>query len=371
MMRLQSPLNRILPLLGLAALLLLGGCATTYRSLISEDSVPILAALKAQAAKYPSHTEFFDTEYLNQPTLRIALHVTGNQQNAKERVMVLIHGVLADSESWRFLRGDLAKDYRMLMVDMPGAGKSDRPDPDLIGGSAPTVTADRIAQTLIVYLKKLPDAKITLVAHSFGGLVAIRLLTNPALRARYESLIKKIDRVILFSPADAELLNPMPEFQHLSTLSPFTVALANLFGTAPEILAKAERNAWPDPDMALREEADKRLAMISDPATLRAFQAAYRDTVVRSNGRPDWEKIDQRTGDYANLKDVPCLIVWGARDQTLPVAMGYKLAAQLPSAKLHVVPGLMHSIHVQNPQLASHIIRSFDQTGTTDFLKSK
>jgi pimeloyl-ACP methyl ester carboxylesterase len=364
-------LNRKLPLLSIAILLLLGGCASTYDSLISEDNVPALAALKAEAAKFPDQVEFVDTQYPNLPTVRMALHITGNEEKANERVMVLVHGVLADHESWRFVRGVLAKDYRMLMVDLPGAGESERPAPDPVGAFAPVITADRVAQTLSHYLKKLPEAKITLVAHSFGGLLAIRLLSNPELRSRYESLIERIDRVILFAPADAENINPMPALQRLSTMSTCNVALLNMIGAGREILAKATRDGVPDPDMALREDADKRLAMISDPATLRVMQAGYRDTIVRIDGRSDWQKIEERTADYSNFKNIPCLIVWGSRDPTLPVSMGHKLAAQLPSAKLHIVPGQMHSIHIQKPILASHFIRSFDQSGTTDFLNEK
>jgi len=72
-----------------------------------------------------------------------------------------------------------------------------------------------------------------------------------------------------------------------------------------------------------------------------------------------------------NVKDIPFLIVWGARDATLPLAMGYKLEAQIPAAKLLVVPNQMHSIHIENPPLAVRIIREFDQSGSMPALGLK
>ncbi|MCI0637277.1 MAG: alpha/beta hydrolase, partial [Actinobacteria bacterium] len=60
-----------------------------------------------------------------------------------------------------------------------------------------------------------------------------------------------------------------------------------------------------------------------------------------------------------------CLIIWGSRDETLPVSMGYKLAAQLPRARLVVVPGCMHSVHLEEPVFSTHAIRAVTESGDT------
>ena len=45
--------------------------------------------------------------------------------------------------------------------------------------------------------------------------------------------------------------------------------------------------------------------------------------------RPDWERVECLTQEYTGI-DEPCLIVWGGRDEVLPVSMGYKLAEEIP-----------------------------------------
>ena len=98
--------------------------------------------------------------------------------------------------------------------------------------------------------------------------------------------------------------------------------------------------------------------MLTQRDTRLALQAVFTQTVPMRDGRPDWPAIHSVVADYANV-DVPCLIVWGARDETLPVAMGFKLAAQLPNAQLHVVPDCMHSVHLEDPVLCANLIRDF------------
>jgi hypothetical protein len=60
----------------------------------------------------------------------------------------------------------------------------------------------------------------------------------------------------------------------------------------------------------------------------------------------------------------PCLIVWGARDETLPLSMGYKLQAQLPDAALIVIHDTKHSMQLERPRLSSSILREFIESGT-------
>ena len=74
--------------------------------------------------------------------------------------------------------------------------------------------------------------------------------------------------------------------------------------------------------------------------------------------RPDWDRIEELVADYDNVR-VPCLIVWGARDETLPASMGYKLQAQLPDAWLWVVGESKHWLPLERPTFTANTIRAF------------
>src|SRR5262245_4576127 len=60
--------------------------------------------------------------------------VDGERIHVVERgegpVIVLIHGFLGNIASWRYVVDDLARDHRVIAVDLPGFGFSDR-DPRL------------------------------------------------------------------------------------------------------------------------------------------------------------------------------------------------------------------------------------------------
>ena len=119
-------------------------------------------------------------------------------------------------------------------------------------------------------------------------------------------------------------------------------------------------NSADAPDRALKEEADRRLAVLTDPPTRDALRAIFRQTVPMENERPNWPAIERYVADYHRIR-IPCLILWGSRDETLPVAMGFKLAAQIPNARLHVLERCKHSAHLEWPRACVEEIRGFHE----------
>src|ERR1043166_1717790 len=118
---------RILVAVAAAWLMVLGGCASSYQSLVSEDQVPDLAPLKLATAAHPNHTTLVTTHGEHGPDVRIAVHEI--EGTGSDRLLVLIHGVFADSTTWRFVVGNLAADHDVWLIDLPGCGLSDKPDP--------------------------------------------------------------------------------------------------------------------------------------------------------------------------------------------------------------------------------------------------
>src|SRR5262245_63700482 len=88
-------------LLGLA---LLGGCsAPTYRELPREKEFPGLATEKGVAAALPHRTVQVVTRGGGRKKVEVAVHEVG--PGSRDRVVVLLHGVLSDSRVWRFVVG--------------------------------------------------------------------------------------------------------------------------------------------------------------------------------------------------------------------------------------------------------------------------
>ena len=53
------------------------------------------------------------------------------------------------------------------------------------------------------------------------------------------------------------------------------------------------------------------------------------------------------------------MLVWGTRDTTLPLSMGYKLQREIPGAKLTVLEKTMHTVQGERPRLCARLIREF------------
>ena len=79
-------------------------------------------------------------------------------------------------------------------------------------------------------------------------------------------------------------------------------------------------------------------------------------------GDLDRERIRRIVAGYANI-DVPCLIIWGARDSALPISMGYKLMHHIPGAELYILEHCRHSIQIEHPAHCAAVIREFGIAG--------
>jgi pimeloyl-ACP methyl ester carboxylesterase len=85
-------------------------------------------------------------------------------------VVVLLHGWGCDGNIFNYLKNEIAKQSSVLTIDFPGHGQSDEP-PEPWG--VPEYTAQ-----LNGLLRELQLTKINVVAHSFGGRVALELAAS-------------------------------------------------------------------------------------------------------------------------------------------------------------------------------------------------
>ncbi|GAB7192876.1 hypothetical protein NUM3379_35850 [Kineococcus sp. NUM-3379] len=83
--------------------------------------------------------------------------------------VVLLHGLMADGSAWRDLVADLAGDLRVVVVDLPGHGRSNRRAWGSLAGAAGDV-ADVVAAHA--------GGTACLVGHSVGGYVALELAAS-------------------------------------------------------------------------------------------------------------------------------------------------------------------------------------------------
>lgn len=110
--------------------------------------------------------------------------------------VVLVHGLGSRSEHWLPMARDLARDHRVVLVDLPGHGLSELPNP---------LTLTAAAAMLDRALADLGDEPVVLMGHSIGGLVCTEEALRSPERVRALVLVETALRS-QFAPADRAAL---------------------------------------------------------------------------------------------------------------------------------------------------------------------
>ncbi len=106
---------------------------------------------------------------------------------SSNKTLVLVHGLASNAGFWREVIAQLEKDYRLIVVDLPGYGKSQK-------GELP-IGMQYYADVVVALIEELNLQNVTYVGHSMGGQIGITLaLSNP----------DKIENLILAAPAGIE-----------------------------------------------------------------------------------------------------------------------------------------------------------------------
>jgi pimeloyl-ACP methyl ester carboxylesterase len=240
---------------------------------------------------------------------------------------VYCHGNPTHGEDWLpFMeRGGAA-----VAIDMPGWGRSDRPDPARFDYSMYGLSAflDRCLEELGVQQRKL-------VVHDWGGLALIGAQRRPELVER----LVVIDAVP-FLPgyrwhwiAQLWRRRGVGEFLNATTTRSSLALLMRQ--------ARGDRSAMPPEfvDMVWDHW---------DKGTREAVLALYR------HADPDRLAL---AGRDLNELACPSLVVWGDRDPYLPTRFAEAYAQALPGSSLEIVNGAGHWPWIDDPSVIDTVLR--------------
>ncbi len=97
--------------------------------------------------------------------------------------IVLVHGLGSRAEHWLPVARKLAREYRVVLVELPGHGSSDMPEP---------FSLERATQSLVQALEADSRGPVILVGHSVGGLVAVSAALAQPQRVRGLVLVETL-----------------------------------------------------------------------------------------------------------------------------------------------------------------------------------
>jgi pimeloyl-ACP methyl ester carboxylesterase len=226
--------------------------------------------------------------------------------------LLLIMGLGASSAAWDpSLVDALAQDFQVITFDNRGTGRSDKPDEPY--------TLNLLADDAAALLDHLRIGRAHIFGVSMGGMIAQEFALNHAARVQTLTL-----GCTTFGGKNAV---PAPP----ASLAILTASREGI--SAEEVI----RRGWPlsySHDYIESHRADLEAAiprLLEHPTPPFAFRRHFEATL--------------KLHTYSQLKEIkaPTLVVAGAEDVLIPARNAELIAAQIPGARLLIIPGVGHN----------------------------
>lgn len=240
--------------------------------------------------------------------------------------LILLHDFALSSHSWSMIQPQLAAERRVIALDLPGAGNSDRPAPASADGYSPGWLAKQCAAVI----SELGLTQVDVLAHGFGAAVAVLMP------------VELVRRAVLVTPLCFSVEPPFGARLRIPVVGPL------LFRG---LLRKAEFRAYLERHYSTPELLPK------------ARFDVYWDRIGRDGGMEAAYAMEERMADVGDLADAyrafghPTLVVWGDRDHVAPVDDAERAAALLGDARLEVIDGCGHSPQEERPAALVRLVR--------------
>jgi pimeloyl-ACP methyl ester carboxylesterase len=254
--------------------------------------------------------------------------------------VVLLHGLLGYSFSWRYTIPALAPYATVYAPDMLGSGFSNRP-----AGLDCSLRA--VARRLVGLVENLGLSRFDLVGTSHGGAVAM-MAASQSLDSTAVGT-PKIGKLVLVAPVN-------PYSAHGRWLAPFLggrVGSALLRFTAPRatfLYGCALRRLYGDPNRIAPGTLAGYMAPLAIPGLFN-----YGFSVVRS-----WtEDMKELEAILPQLANVRTLLIWGRDDAAVYAASGAALARHFRNSQLKVLPGVGHLPYEECPGEFNRLLIEF------------
>ena len=272
------------------------------------------------------------SQFLDVAGLRTHLRDEGPRDDPTP--IVLLHGTSDSLHTWGGWTHVLARERRVIRVDMPGFG---------LTGPAPggDYRIERYVEFVAALLDALGVRQCVLAGNSFGGWVAWETaLAHPG---RVQALVL-VDSAgyplesqsvpIGFRIAQVPLLNRLMQF------------------TLPRgLIESSVKNTYGDPSLVTGELVDRYFEL-----TLRE---GNREALVARFAAGRW------AADTARIRrlTLPTLILWGGRDRLIPPEYAMRFHRDIAGSRLVMFPALGHVPQEEDPEATVAAVRDFLPVG--------
>ena len=244
--------------------------------------------------------------------------------------MMFAHGFGCDQNMWRFVTPAFEDDYRIVLFDYVGSGKS-----KLHAYSPERYSSlNGYVQDVLDICTALDLSNIVFVGHSVSSMVGILASIQAP---------ERFDRLILVGPSPCYINDPpdyVGGFERADIEGLLDMIDKNYIGWASFLAPVVMKNA----DQAELTQELQESFCSTDPQIARRFAEA----TFFSDNRKDLAKVP-----------VPSLIMQCSDDAIAPLAVGDYLHQHLPESVLRVMQANGHCPHMSHPEETIQIMQNY------------
>ena len=257
--------------------------------------------------------------------------------------LVLLHGGGPGATGWSNFRLNVeafAQHYRVILVDQPGYGRSDKPDitEPLFGF---------YARTIRDLLDSMGIEKAHLLGNSLGGGTAVKLALD---------YTDRVDRLILMGPAGLSVRLFFP-YDFGSRVAQTILG----FYANPTRQGIREFCEWllHDPSFATDELVEERFVAATDPEHV-SWMGRLFATVAQGMASGTGAALPE-SDLWKSVDRIPhrTLLTWGLDDQVIPIDCAFLALRTMPDARLHVFPNCGHWAQVEHQEEFERVCHAF------------
>ncbi len=242
----------------------------------------------------------------------------------KGTTVVLIHGFCEDGAMWDEFKQDLLEEnFRVVCIDLPGAGKSEA----MIG-----LSIEGMAEVVHAVIEELSLDKFVLIGHSMGGYVALNYA------AKHEALLLGLGLFHSHPYADT------PEKKEARQKS------IDFIGRQGHVLFVKQLIPGLFPPVFVRSNA-----FLIEKLTYRATRypgAGIVNALQAMKDRPDQSEV------LKNIQ-VPVLFIIGAKDTAIPAEASIEQTHLPAVAQVHILEKVGHMGQFEAKKATQSMVRQF------------
>ncbi len=243
--------------------------------------------------------------------------------------IICLHGAGPGATSWGNFSNNVeafARDHRVLLVDMPQYGKSDK-----IELANPRLTT--LAKIMRDFMDALGIEKADFCGNSFGGQVSLKTAIDYPERVGHVVLIGS-------APVAFSLFCPMP-VEGVKNIG------AYYRGDGPSL-----------PKMrTVLESLVYDTSWLTDAVVKERYEASLDPEIIKLNSGPPAPKQDL-TAEFGKVQ-CPTLVVWGMDDRAGALDVGLLMTRAIPKAQMHIFNKCGHWAQVEHAEKFNDLVLAF------------